>query len=384
MSVIKRGQRWYLNLYLYGRLVNLRTFAASREDALDVERAILVALRSQDYSALSPVAREACIRLFHNRDWKIPDGLILSEKKVVKPTDGLTLKEAIEIFVNYPGIRGSAALKRYLSPLGRFLHKWGPDKHIKTIWVPDIRAYQAERLAEKACPSTVNKERGILSRLFRVLEELQYVHTNPCRMIERLSEKSGERQVYLSFKDFNRILEYLPEWFRPIAQTAYYTGMRKGEIVGLKRKQVDLQKRLIYLGPEDTKEGHWKRVPIHKDLLPILEEILLGQVASLSGNVFLKDSHPITKPTEMRWCWERKAAKLGLEPCPRFHDLRHAWKTNARRSGMDPEIREAILGHATRARSVNERYGRISDQEFVRAIDGMTFDHGDTEIWIGK
>ena len=44
---------------------------------------------------------------------------------------------------------------------------------------------------------------------------------------------------------------------------------------------------------------------------------------------------------------------------------------------MDPQIAEAILGHWYRGRNVNDRYGRIGDQELIRAIDGMTFDHGD-------
>jgi hypothetical protein len=47
---------------------------------------------------------------------------------------------------------------------------------------------------------------------------------------------------------------------------------------------------------------------------------------------------------------------------------------------MDPEIREAILGHSSKQRLVAERYGRISDLEFVNAIDAMTCDHGTTEI----
>ena len=48
---------------------------------------------------------------------------------------------------------------------------------------------------------------------------------------------------------------------------------------------------------------------------------------------------------------------------------------------MEPEIRQAIMGHTTGARSVDERYGWISDEEFVRAIDGMTFEHGgDTDM----
>jgi len=47
---------------------------------------------------------------------------------------------------------------------------------------------------------------------------------------------------------------------------------------------------------------------------------------------------------------------------------------------MDPEIRESILGHAGKGKSVSERYGRIGDQELIKAIDNTTFDHGSTEI----
>jgi len=75
-------------------------------------------------------------------------------------------------------------------------------------------------------------------------------------------------------------------------------------------------------------------------------------------------------------------AKVGLEPEPYFHDLRHTWKTNARRSGMHPEIERAIMGHSQRGKSVHEGYGFISDEELIRAIDGMTFDHGETQILV--
>ena len=40
---------------------------------------------------------------------------------------------------------------------------------------------------------------------------------------------------------------------------------------------------------------------------------------------------------------------------------------------MDPEIRESIMGHWFREKSVSERYGRINDAELVNAIDLMTF-----------
>ncbi len=51
---------------------------------------------------------------------------------------------------------------------------------------------------------------------------------------------------------------------------------------------------------------------------------------------------------------------------------------------MDQEIRERILGHWNRSKNVNERYGRISDADLVRAVDGLTFDHGETEILVAS
>ncbi len=91
---------------------------------------------------------------------------------------------------------------------------------------------------------------------------------NPARLVKPLSEKFSKRQAYVSYKDFQSILEHLPFWFRTIALMAYYTGMRRGEILGLTWKKVNLRKRIIYLGPDDVKERQWKRVPIHRDLSP--------------------------------------------------------------------------------------------------------------------
>jgi len=177
-----------------------------------------------------------------------------------------------------------------------------------------------------------------------------------------------------------------PGWYQDMIWTAYFTGMRRGELLGLKRSQVRLGKRMIVLGPEDTKESNWKRIPIHKLLVPTLEQALCDSPALIGGSFFslFTDNGIIPVRVEtFKNCWERACKKLDLpKPWPRFHDLRHTWKTNARRSGMSDEIQRAIMGHATRGLSVHDRYGRISDQELLDAIDQMTFDHGETEILV--
>ena len=43
---------------------------------------------------------------------------------------------------------------------------------MKSIWIPQIKEYQIERLNEGAAPSTVNKEKATLSKMFQVLMEL--------------------------------------------------------------------------------------------------------------------------------------------------------------------------------------------------------------------
>lgn len=380
MSIARRGKTFYLRIRPFGEeLITVRTSAVTKAEAVRIERDILVACRAQDYRALDPMSREAFLTMFRNRGWEIPPDLAGEEP--VK--EELTLWKAVEIFLNYPTMKNSATKERYIYCVRNIVRKWGKDRPIKSLWSPDLRLYQVERQNEGASPATVNKELSVLSRMFGVLIELQLVESNPCRLTKKLSEKSGERQVYISFEDFQRILEHLPTWFVTIAQTAYYTGMRRGEIVGLTRRQVDLKRRIITLQSQDTKERKAKRIPIHRELVPILAEVMKVQAIG-TDNIVLHNGEPVTHRDQMRWCWERKACKAGIEPTPRFHDLRATWRTNARRSGMHPEIEKAIMGHADRSRSVHERYGTISDQELIAAIDLMTFDHGATEIWVAK
>ena len=379
MAVKKRGKKWHFKIRVFGKEVGVSTNAKLKQDAERIEMSLLTACRSGDYRSLDAVSREVCIRMFENQDWKFPSGLKVDQE----PKDELTLWRSIELCLTYPELRTSENRERIQQCFVHLVEKLGKEFPVKSIWIPQIKEYQIERLREGAAPSTVNKEKSALSKMFQILVELRHHDVNPARLVKNLSEKSGERQVYLSNNDFQKILPHLPAWFRPIALTAYYTGMRRGEIVNLRRRQIDLSKRMIFLGPEDVKERQWKRIPIHKELVPILEEVLRVQALN-NDYVFLNQGRPVIHKDQLRWCWDRKVSKIELDQPPRFHDLRHTWKSNARRSGMHPEIEQSIMGHSQRGMNVHERYGRIGDQELIKAIDRMTFDHGETEIWVAQ
>ncbi len=253
---------------------------------------------------------------------------------------------------------------------------FGKGKALKDLWIPDLKLYRTHRSSEGASNATINREMSAFSGIFRVVVEHQLVDSNPCRLLKRLSEKSGQRHVYISFDDIQRIIDECPDWYQDMIWMGYFTGMRQGEVHKLRWRHINLNTRVISFHSTETKEGNSKCIPIHKNLLPIFGRI--GKVRSLSDGRIFK-----TSPQSLRMPWVRALDKLQWpDPRPRFHDLRHTWKTNARRSGIDSDIREIILGHSKRSLDVSERYGIVSDEELVQAIDRLTYDHGLTQILV--
>jgi hypothetical protein len=269
--VTKRKGRWYVYFRPFkDKKIGLRLDTESTLEARAMEVMILKACRSGNYSGLDSATREACVRMFVNQRWELPPELGGMPAAIQKPKEELTLWKAAELMLKYPSIKNSPNRARHEFALVHVLEHFGKDYPVKRLWIPQVKEYQLERENQGAAASTINKEKAALSALFQVLIELRHVHENPARLTKPLSERESKREVYLSLYDFQRIADVVPSWFRPIAETAFYTGMRKGEILGLTRDRLKLDRRLFLLGAGDVKERTRKRVPVHRDLVPIL------------------------------------------------------------------------------------------------------------------
>ena len=386
MALIKRSIYWHIVCRPFrGIQVSVATDETNKRSAQQLQKEMLFACRTKDYTQLSNDARLVLIRMFLNRKWEMPEGLVLPEhgvilKPVKQPNDVLTLWKAQELFKDYPDILIVKSRWRYRYCLVHIIRHFGKDTPLQSIGIPEIKEYRLARLDQGASPSTVNWEVGTLSKLFGVMQELGHVSQNPCRSVKSLSQKSGEREAYVGYSDFQLMLTKASDWFKPIIKTAYYTGMRRGEIVDLKRNQVNLERRMIIIAPPGTKEKNWKRIPISRDFHQLLVEIMAVPVLRCDY-VFTIDGRK-TKPESFKRQW--KNAVKGLDPAPKFHDLRATFKVNMRNSEVDPEITETIMGHSTRVKNVKERYGRILDAELIQAIDKLQFDFGPTVILTAK
>lgn len=247
------------------------------------------------------------------------------------------------------------------------LHKHFGGRKAAHITTDQIRAYIASRREETSragrppANSTINRELAALKRMFNLGQQAGKVVRVP--YIPVLSE-NNVRKGFVHHRDYIRLKEVLPARLRPVLVLAYYTGMRKAEIVGPLWSQVDFQARVIRLEPGTTKNEEARIVPLSGELHWELKE----QRALRDGRFPFCDrvffNHATGKPIkDFRGSWETACKKIGL-PDALFHDLRRTGVRNLIRAGVPERVAMAISGHKTR--SVFDRYN-IVDEDDVKA-----------------
>jgi integrase len=155
--------------------------------------------------------------------------------------------------------------------------------------------------------------------------------------------------------------------FHEVYCTALLTGMRLGELLGLRWCDVDLELATIYVSQAlykrrgvckivEPKTPHSRRSIAMSPALTILlrqyrtqqgaERILVGNPLEENGLVFAyADGSPLD-PGTVTHTFTKILAKAGL-PRIRFHDLRHTHATLMLKAGVHPKIVQERLGHGS-------------------------------------
>ncbi len=165
------------------------------------------------------------------------------------------------------------------------------------------------------------------------------------------------RTRYLDDAERARLLEAVDaeqdQRLSALVRLALYTGMRQGELTGLRWSQVDLGRGLASL--PRTKSGYPRSVALSRPAVELLTEVRRRR--SLSPFVF---GHPGMRmrsaPAFPRLAWDRAVAAAGLWDF-RFHDLRHSFASYLLSAGATlPEL-AAALGH--RSLQMVSRYAHL-------------------------
>ena len=244
-------------------------------------------------------------------------------------------------------------------------------KLVSQITIYDVETFFAHRRSVptiKGTPrssATCNRELGALKRLINKAITWGMAVSNPVLSVKPLREERG-RMRFLSLEEAGRLMECASHHLRPIIATALCTGMRRGEIMGMRWKDIDLRNRTIFV--PHTKNGHSRYVPISDSLFNVLSNL-----PQHNGSDYLFAGVPKIgkkgKPfNDVRPSFENACTLAGIENF-RFHDLRHTAASHMAMAGIPLKIIGEVLGH--RSIEMTERYAHLSPGFLRNAVNAL-------------
>ena len=232
-------------------------------------------------------------------------------------------------------------------------------------------------------PKSIKNTHGIFHKALQQAVEVGYIHSNPtdaCK-IPRVEKPEIEP---LDSEEITRFLDAIKgHRFEDLYIVALFTGMRRGEICGLKWDCVDFERGTICIKCQlqkvpgtrsdveltSTKNGKSRVIAPAQSVMSLLKRHRADQCAmrlragsAWQDNDFVfcnEVGEPLSAHTVYN-NYKRIVASIGI-PTSRMHDLRHSYAVAAIMSGDDIKTVQENLGHATAAFTL-DRYGHVTDQ----------------------
>jgi integrase len=240
--------------------------------------------------------------------------------------------------------------KEYRSMLNAHILPAFGDRPLEAVTARDIERWRA---GLTVCPRTKNKLVTVLHGIYRRAQRVWDLNVNPAVHVERLREpRSLDIDVFTPEEVMALVRAAASEQDAAVFLTAAFTGLRRGELVALRWRDVDFAGSLIRVRATYThealttpKSGRVRSVPMALDVAAALAR--LGQRGVAVGDedqVFLGAGGGYLDGSALRRRYERALERAGLRRL-RFHDLRHTFGTRMIAVADIVRVKE-WMGHA--------------------------------------
>ena len=215
--------------------------------------------------------------------------------------------------------------------------------------------------------ATVVRYMAALSHALTVaVKDWEWMDDSPMRKVSKPREPRG-RERFLSDDERTALLDACRDStsvsLYAVVVLALSTGMRSGEIMGLRWPHVDLQRFQIRL--HETKNGSSRAVPLAGHALAQVQD--LARVRRIDTDLLFPGSDSTT-PVDLRKPWKTAVRRANLLDF-RFHDLRHSAASYMAMNGATHIDIAAILGHKTL--QMVKRYSHLSTSHTSGVVSSM-------------
>ncbi len=241
---------------------------------------------------------------------------------------------------------------------GGNIRPWFGDRRAIHITPADLSAYIEARQKQDATNGTINRELRLISRAFNLGWESYRI---PGPTITLLDE-DNTREGFFDRASLSVICAHLPPYLVPVAQFAYLTAWRLGEIRKLEWRHIDFAAGEIRLDASMTKNRKPRVILMTSELRGLLKSVTAGQTHVFTYQR-VKDG-PFLPIGDHRKAWKSACEAAGL-PGRLFHDFRRSGVRQFTRDGIQESVAMKMTGHRTR--SVFDRYNIVSGLDLEEA-----------------
>jgi len=218
----------------------------------------------------------------------------------------------------------------------RFMLIMGKDTLVMSINERSLVAFAAKlRGSGKRSISmvTINRHYSMLRAAMRYANRVYKADIPHIDWTTIRARENEPRVKYASKPDLAVLLEVAHPRIRPIIVAAVSLGLRKGNILNLRCKQVDVDGRTVII----------PRSKGRKSLVSRISAPLLAALSILPSN--RRPDARVFDITNFRRLWTTARIAAGMEDL-RFHDLRHTFATHALMHGASLAELQRALGHS--------------------------------------
>ncbi len=223
---------------------------------------------------------------------------------------------------------------------------------------------------KKRSPTTVRHYLISLSHLLTIaVKDWEWLHENPMNKVTKPKSAPG-RQRFLTEEERNTLLAEAQKSkcrvLYPILVLALSTGMRRGEIMNLRIKDLDISNQKIKL--ETTKNDEPRSIPLRGLALKLISDIYHQRKDSILSDLLFPSPTTSLKPYDIETAWQTCLKRANVKGF-RFHDNRHTNASiHAAQGRTLLEIGQS-LGH--KSSQTTKRYAHLTYDHTAKMIEEL-------------
>ena len=221
--------------------------------------------------------------------------------------------------------------------------------YIRQIKPTDINRFLMDFIREQhAAQKTAKTQLMVINLICKYATANGYIPFNPARDISVPRGLAHEPRDMASDLDLARIKDSTDCTFGMFAYWILYTGLRRGELLALTWKDVDIKTRTITVNKSVYHISNMPQVKEPKSAagirtVPLMDK-LLEKIKPGKGLVFPGPSGGHIKEMEFKRLWYAYAKESGVSCSP--HQIRHAYATMLFENDIEVKDAQQLLGHA--------------------------------------